>query len=43
MEGFFSFYLFHYYYFFDHATRLVGSHFPDQGLNPGQGSESAES
>ena len=30
-------------YFFGHAARLTGSYFPDQGLNPGPGSESAES
>ena len=29
--------------FFDHTSWLVGSQFPDQGLNPGHGSERAES
>ena len=29
--------------FFDYATQRVGSQFPDQGLNPGQGSESTKS
>ena len=28
---------------FGHATWLVGSQFPDQGLNLGHGSESSES
>ena len=29
--------------FFDHTSQLVGSQFSNQGLNPGHGSESAES
>ena len=28
---------------FDHDMYLAGSQFPSQGLNPGQGSESAKS
>ena len=28
---------------FDYTTLLVGSHFPDWGLNPGHSSESAKS
>ena len=32
-----------YFYFFGHTTQLVGFQFPDQGSNPGHGSESAES
>ena len=28
---------------FDYATRLVGSHFPDWGLNPDHSSESVKS
>ena len=28
------FFFFNYYYFFGHAAQLVGSWFPDQGLNP---------
>ena len=31
------------FFFFGHTMRLAGSQFPDQGLNPGHGSESAES
>ena len=31
------------YYLFGRAMQLVGSYFPDQGLNPGHGSESSES
>ena len=30
-------------FFFGSAPRLMGSQFPDQGLNPGHGSESPES
>ena len=39
----FSFYLFLFLIFFGHATWLVGSQFPDQGLNPAHGNESPES
>ena len=31
------------YLFFGRATRLVGSQFPTQELNPGHGSENPES
>ena len=43
----FSFFLFPFFvfcfWFFCHAARCAGSQFPDQGLNPGHGSESPES
>ena len=29
-----------FFFFFGDATRLAGSQFPDQGLNPGHSSES---
>ena len=35
--------LVHIFFFFGHTARLAGSQFPDQGLNPGHGSESLES
>lgn len=32
-----------FFFFFGHAVRLAGSKLPNQGLNPGPGSECAES
>ena len=40
---YYLFLYYYYYYYFGHATWLVGSQFPDQGLNPGPNSKSAES
>ena len=37
------FYHFLFFIFFAHAVWPAGSQFPGQGLNPGHGSESAES